>query len=106
MSAKVTLPILKEARNQGHEIVIVAEGRAVQVCTDAGWPLWITGTDELVQLEQKSIEGVFKATSAQLLLIGCSAPINWELAFAQVAREFNIPVVAIEDIWGGLSRLS
>ncbi len=106
MSAKVALPILAEAKVQGNDVAIVAEGRATTICEESGLVLLIRGTDELQQFGHSQVSQVLNDYVPDVLLIGLSAPINWELEFAQVARGFKVPVVAIEDIWGGLTRLN
>lgn len=105
MAAKMGLPVLKLAKERGVEVVIIAEGKAIGVCGEAGFPLAITGSDKLKPYGEKATKSVLGTLKPDVVLVGCSTPINWELEFAEAAQAMGIPVVACEDIWGALSRL-
>ncbi len=107
MSARVTIPILTELKKKGVETPIIAEGRAVVVCKEKGWPLIVEGDDELKPYEVERARKDLRRIKPDVALVGTGlCPSNWEKRFAWVAgKELGLPVVAVEDIWGGVTRL-
>lgn len=103
MSAKIGLPILQAVQKEDVEIFLVVEGLAVGLGKESGLKILTEGDNGLSPLDNAHL--LIKETDPDIVCIGCSSPINWELQFAKLARELQIPVVACEDIWGGLSRL-
>lgn len=105
MSARIQLPVINLMIKAGHRIHIIAEGRAISVFTEAGLTPFFTGDDSLAPFGDAKVEARLREINPDALLIGCSAPINWELEFAKGARNQEIPVIAFSDIWGALKRL-
>ncbi|MBI4160527.1 MAG: hypothetical protein HY506_01310 [Candidatus Yanofskybacteria bacterium] len=106
MSARVAIPILTELKKKGVETLIIAEGRAATVCKESGWPLVVEGNDDLKPFGKERVKEQIRVIKPDVVLVGTGlCPSNWELEFALIAEKFGIPIVAVEDIWGGLSKL-
>ncbi|MEA1929453.1 MAG: hypothetical protein U9M92_00990 [Patescibacteria group bacterium] len=107
MPTKMALPILNELRKRGNTVFAITEGQAAAHCkqTRAIESVLLEGNNSLAPVKSSEITRILGNVGPDVLIIGCSCPINWELQFAKVARRRGIPVVAIEDIWGDLSRL-
>ena len=102
MSARIALPIIKLAL-QYLPVATIAEGKAVGICKEAGITLFLEGSHE--QNPMSNAHQILFNLDPDVVCIGCSSPINWELTIAKEAHKQNIPVVALCDIWGCLGRL-
>lgn len=101
--ARMVVSIYQETQRRDITFSIIAEGRAVSTFNNARIPVLAEGDDTLSIFGD--IRETLKRQDPDVLCIGCSWPINWELAFALCAREQNIPIVVIADIWGAVERL-
>lgn len=101
---RIAVQLIRLLSLRGHEIVVIAEGGAVSICKEAGIPLHVEGNASMSKIMTATI---LRTINPSLVCISCSSPINWELQFAWVAQKSkpSIPVVAIGDIWGALTRL-
>lgn len=104
MAAKMGLAVLDALTTQDQKIFLAVEGRAIELAQRTDLKVVARGSDELkpMGLAQNWLREELKPDA---VVIGCSAPINWELELAMSARALQIPVVVCEDIWGALSRL-
>ncbi len=107
MAARITLPVIMKLRGLGFEIVVIAEGKAIGIIEAAGLSIAERGDDTMTSFA--AAKGDPKARLSQLkpafVWVGTSSPANWEIEIGLAAQALGIPVVAVSDIWGGLSRL-
>ncbi len=106
MSARIMISVIKLAIERGHKVFVIAEGKAVGIMKEASIELAYlqTNASELPKLEFNPIE-FMASRGIDIVSIGCSSPINWELKFAKGAHLIKTPVAAFADIWGAGSRL-
>lgn len=105
--AGVGVPLARSARAAGHTVVVVTEGLASAVYEAAGFTPYLRGP---VDAEREPFavdaEQILEKIRPDAVLVTCSNPIHLEEHFALAANRFNIPLVIVEDFWGGSFQVS
>ena len=87
------------------DVVVVAEGLSVNRWRKAGFELYFQGTtdyrDEPFTVDARSI---LKRVAPSVVVTGLGSPIHLENQFGLAANDARIPLVWIEDFWGGNTR--
>jgi len=100
--------------DEGNYVRIIAEGLAAAEFKKGDIPLYFEGTrnfqDEPFSLSRDLVLKLFFGAvgprpNVDVVVSGSSSPINLERQFSQIARSLGVPVVALEDFWGGHLRL-
>ena len=105
-SAGMILPLVKEWQKAGHEAVVVTEGLAGAKFQEAGLPVFFKGTENFVSVPfTLDVEAALEAIRPSAVVVGESAPCHLEKQIAKAANILSIPLVAVDDLWGGFRRL-
>lgn len=104
--AQILEAVASSLIQNGHEVQVIAE----EVSKEKSWPQ--NQFAHLGEVESRSslnegevLEVLHDEQWPDVVCLGSSSPINWELLFAQAANEIGIPVVAVSDVFGGLKHL-
>ncbi len=101
---KMLLPISKEAMRQGHEVIILAEGVGVSQYGAAGIKPFFSDVPNPDPKTSFNLDELFHYLKPQAVLIGFPEPNNLSHAVALAANERSVPVIGVEDYWGGVKR--
>lgn len=101
---KMLLPIAKEAMRVGHEVNIVAEGVGVAHYSAAGIVPFFADAPNPDPKSSFNWEAIFRYLDPQVVLVGFPGPNNLSQAVGLAANQKGIPVVGVEDYWGGVER--
>ena len=104
--SKVIIPLALEVVKNGHDDIVITEGLAAQRFEQEEFPLYFKGTINF-QKEPFSVNArsVLKHVEPDLVVVSLGSPIHLESIFVAAACIHGIPVVAVEDYWGGSTRL-
>lgn len=80
---------------------IAAEGASIDIWKKQ-FPVDIEGTHEFCPLSENQMESV--CSNANVIVTGLSIPINWEAQASVAANQKGVPLVWLEDVWGGHMR--
>ncbi|MFY9462469.1 MAG: hypothetical protein WAP51_04690, partial [Candidatus Sungiibacteriota bacterium] len=88
-----------------HDVVIIAEGLSVSRWRKEGFDFYFQGTtdyrDEPFTVDAAAL---LKRVKPDIVVTGLSSPINLEEQFTSAANILGIPVVWLNDFWGGSAR--
>ncbi|MBI2098088.1 MAG: hypothetical protein HYT49_00285 [Candidatus Wildermuthbacteria bacterium] len=106
--ANVVAPIAQVLSNQGHEVFPVLEGMGAylwsQLCSV---PPIFRGTDDYrivpFSLDVGAVLGYYRP---DVVVVGVGSPSHLEGEFARAAQIHHIPLVLMEDFWGGFRRIT
>ncbi len=100
----VLVPVAEVMRDEC-ELVVISEGLSARAWKKAGFELYFQGTadyrDEPFALNASR---VIDKVKPDIVVVGLGSPINLEKNFAEAANVHGIPLVWIEDFWGGSFR--
>lgn len=103
--ADVAIPLARLARDKGHNVVVIAEDLAAREFQRAGFSLYYDGGiyDAQTQKREKRInpEAMLRDIKPSAVVATCGNPINLEGQLAKAANALGIPLVLLEDFWGG-----
>lgn len=103
-SGNVLIPVAKTMKPD-HDVVVVAEGLSIPRWRKEGFDLHFQGTtdyrDEPFTVDAAAL---LKHLKPDVMVTGLSSPINLEEQFASAANTLDIPVVWLNDFWGGSTR--
>jgi len=107
-SVSMVGPIAQALSNHGYEALPIIEGmgasRWSSMCQVS--PVF-RGTDDFRRAPfSLDASAILNRYSPNVVVVGESSPNNLEGQFARVAQKFNIPLVLVEDFWGGFVRIS
>lgn len=106
-SSRGMIPIVKELKKKGDEIVLVSEGLSTDDWLEAGFePIFKGSKDFKKEPFECDIDAIMEAVSPNVVFTGIGLPINLEDRFAQAANMTGVPVISYEDLWAGHTRLS
>ncbi len=107
----VVLPVTRLARQQGHEVYVMAGGKGLGSYDQAAVQVNFRGTSEPIA-KPKDFKAValLKNVKPDIVLIGQGSPpkgmgLDWQIDVGRAANELNIPIATINDFWNGHSRL-
>lgn len=104
--AQVLIPLAKFVRKNGHEVVVVAEGLAAKQFEEAGFTLYFKGMVDFKEIPfMLDVIKVVENTKPDVIIVSAGFPINLEGAFAVASAKKGIPLVIMEDFWGGSGKL-
>ncbi|MDP3795282.1 MAG: hypothetical protein Q8R13_05165 [bacterium] len=105
--AGVGVPLARAARAAGYDVTIVSEGLASAVYEAAGFSPFLRGAVD-AENEPGTIDAaaVLEQIHPAAVLVTCSNPIHWEEHFALAANQLGIPLVIVEDFWGGSFQIT
>lgn len=110
----MSLPTAQLALERGHEVLLVVEGLAADRFQEAGF----FNSDSKAKLVLKGPEdhretsfavdakSVLMKLRPDVVVATMSFPDSLEVVFGKAANELGIPLVLLEDYWGGHKRLS
>ena len=101
---KMLLPIAKEAMRQGHKVIILAEGVGVSQYESAGITPFFSDVPNPDPKTNFNLNEFFRYLSPEVVLVGFPGPTNLSRKVAIAANERDVPVVGVEDYWGGVKR--
>ena len=105
-SHSVVNPIIDQFEREGHNIIVAAEGIAAEYFQADGRKLAFAGTRDFRDVPFSLNCEAFLAThSPHVLTVGEGSPNNLEGEMAWAANTLSIPVVAVDDYWGGALRI-
>ena len=105
-SAGVILPIAKIWREAGGESVVVVEGLASAKFLEAGFVPFFQGSENFQTAPfTLDVAATLKTVKPDVVILCGSEPINLERLIAKEAVATRIPLVAVDDLWGGFKRL-
>ncbi|OGF62489.1 hypothetical protein A2834_03420 [Candidatus Giovannonibacteria bacterium RIFCSPHIGHO2_01_FULL_45_23] len=102
---KMLLPISRAAIELGHKVRIMAEGVGVLYYKTAGIKPYFS--DNNADPDPKTsfdAEALLEDVNPQVVLVGFPGPTNLSRTIALAANKMGIPVVGVEDYWGGAKR--
>ena len=103
-SGSVLVPVAKIMKSD-HDVVIIAEGLSVSRWRKEGFDFYFQGTtdyrDEPFTVDAAAL---LKRLKPDVIIAGLSSPINLEERFTSAANILGIPVVWLNDFWGGSAR--
>ncbi len=104
---KMAIPLAEQFRNHGLNITTITEGLAAERFQRAGFYPYFQGTVDFHATNfsinaKKMLEDINPA----VVIATEGSPANMERSFACVANRLKIPVVFLEDFWGGYCRLN
>ncbi|MDP3999508.1 MAG: hypothetical protein Q8P76_02870 [bacterium] len=101
---KMLLPIARESMRVGHEVNILAEGVGVAHYSAAGIVPFFTDAPNPDPKSSFNWDALFRYLNPQVVLIGFPGPDNLSHTAGLAANQKGIPVVGVEDYWGGVER--
>lgn len=102
MAGRTLLSLHQPLLSRGHQILVAAEGKSLDVWSENNIPVDFRGEVD-PKLTELDLTEVWE--SVDLLVAGTSDPANLERTLALKARERAVPVVIFPDIWNGSRRL-
>lgn len=95
----MAIPLAQYVRDQGHEVVVVAEGLAAGRFEQAGFNLYKGTVDFKEEPFLLAVKTVLKKINPQVVVVTASEPSNLDKSFALSANILKIPLVLVEDLW-------
>ena len=91
----------------GHEVIVVTEGVGGKQWPGS-WPKPVFQGSEDYQIIPFSVdaEAILRYYRPDVVVVGESFPNNLEGQFARAAQQMGIPIVLVEDFWGGFVRIA
>ena len=108
-AANVVGPIVREllGMQAGHEIIPVIEGLGGKQWLELwGRPVFQGTEDYKTMPFSLDVEAVINHYRPDVIILGESSPNNLEEEFAWAAQQYDIPLVLVEDFWGGFVRIT
>ena len=103
-SGSVLVPVAKIMKPD-HNVVVIAEGLSISRWRKEGFDFYFQGTtdyrDEPFTVDAAAL---LKRLKPDVVVAGLSSPINLEEQFTSAANILGIPVVWLNDFWGGSTR--
>lgn len=104
---KMLLPISVEARRYGHEVIILAEGVGVDHYTRQGVKTFFKDISNYDPKTEFDLEFLLELVKPDAILVGFPSPNNnLSRKISAVANQMDIPLIGVEDYWGGLKRVA
>ncbi|MBI2639300.1 MAG: hypothetical protein HYW90_00195 [Candidatus Sungbacteria bacterium] len=114
-ASEMSMPLAELAADNGHEVSLVIEGLAAENYDrlnawraekdEAFLPVLFRGTVDFRDFPfTLDAETLVKKVNPDIVIVTMSSPINLEDQIGKAANTFGIPVVALNDFWGGLTR--
>ncbi|MDP3726491.1 MAG: hypothetical protein Q8R36_04835 [bacterium] len=105
--AQMMIPLVIEIVKHGHDDMVISEGLASKLFEAEDFPLYFKGT---VNFQEEPFtldaEAVLKKQKPDVVVVSSGFPINLEYLFAKAANELGMPLVLLEDYWGGCKRFT
>lgn len=101
---KMLLPIAQAARNRGHQVLILAEGVGVDHYTKQGVKTFFKDVSNPDPKTEFDLEGLLDLAKPDAVLVGFPGPNNLSRKISAAANQMGIPLVGVEDYWGGIKR--
>ncbi len=105
-SVPMAAPLQQVLTGRGFETWVVAEGLSIGGWKKASVHLLKTGAaDPAVEQDTIDCPAILGEVKPDVVIVGAGArPINLEKRMAVSAQELSIPVILLEDYWGGHTR--
>ena len=101
---KMLLPIAREAIRVGYEVNILAEGVGVAHYSAKGMVPFFADAPNPDPKTSFNWDALFRYLNPQVVLIGFPGPNNLSRQAGLAANAKGVPVVGVEDYWGGVKR--
>lgn len=101
---KMLLPIAREAMRAGHEVNILAEGVGVLHYFAAGIVPFFSDAPNPDPKTSFNWEALLRYLNPQAVLLGFPGPNNLSRQSGLAANSRSVPVIGVEDYWGGVKR--
>ncbi|OGY63549.1 MAG: hypothetical protein A3I89_02070 [Candidatus Harrisonbacteria bacterium RIFCSPLOWO2_02_FULL_41_11] len=101
---KMLLPIAREARQLGHKVIILAEGVGVDHYIKQGVKTFFRDVSNPDPKTDFDLEFLLSMAKPDAVLVGFPGPNNLSGKISAVANDMGIPLIGVEDYWGGVKR--
>ncbi|MDO8430352.1 MAG: hypothetical protein Q7S73_03220 [bacterium] len=103
---KMLLPIARDARKFGHQVIILAEGVGVDHYKKEDVKTTFSDIPNPDPETNFDSDFLLECFSPDVVLVGFPYPNHLSQEFGLAANRQNIPLVGVEDWWGGVKRNS
>lgn len=105
MSGRYASAIARVMQGEGHKVTVAAEGKSLEVWEGAGFEVAFDNTGNSSYFGWPNAVRFLESHSVDVVVVGTSSPANIEVTFAKAAVKAGVPLVMLEDIVGGHTRL-
>lgn len=105
-AANATIPVAKELKSRGNDVVYLAHDQAEIKCVELGFPYKTTADygvpNELPAFNADSMKDVLRAISPDYVLTGSCSEREWnglEKSLIMASQQMGIPTTMLVDLW-------